>query len=68
MENFFLVGNNIRISDGTVLSGGLRFDRLFHAFDLNVIVPTTRFTTSHSSNDGILLFIPTVGYRLKLNR
>jgi hypothetical protein len=67
-ENFFLVGNNVRISDGAILSAGLRFDRLFHAFDLNVIVPTTRFTMSHSSNDGILLFIPTVGYRLKLNR
>jgi hypothetical protein len=67
-EIFFAVGNGVNISDGAVLSAGLRFDRLFHAFDLNVVVPTTRFAMPHSSNDGIFLLIPTVGYHLKLSK
>ncbi|MEA5461188.1 hypothetical protein VB796_19145 [Arcicella sp. LKC2W] len=60
-ENIFAVGNGVSINDGVILSGGLRFDRLFHAFDLNIVIPTNTGTLG-------LYLIPTVGYHLKLNR
>lgn len=47
-ENFFAVGNGISISDGVVVSGGLRFDRLRHAFDLNVVIPVNTGGSSNS--------------------
>lgn len=64
-ENFFAVGSGVDFGSGGVLSGGLRFDRLRHAFDLNVVVPTN---TIGSSNSPRLFLIPTVGYRLKLSK
>jgi hypothetical protein len=62
-ENFFALGNGLSIENGFVFSGGLRFDRLRHAFDLNIIVPT-----GLSTSDNNLYIIPTVGYHLKLSK
>lgn len=63
-ENFFAVGSGVNFSSGAVLSGGLRFDRLRHAFDLNVIIPTN----TGSNNFPRVYLIPTVGYHLKLSK
>ena len=62
-ENFFTLGNGRSINDGFIFSGGIRFDRLRHAFDLNIVVPA-----GISSNDNSLYLIPTVGYHLKLSK
>ncbi|MEA5258682.1 hypothetical protein VB264_12875 [Arcicella aquatica] len=62
-ENFFAIGNGLSVENGFVLSGGLRFDRLRHAFDLNVLVPIGIFEFS----DKIYL-TPSVGYHLKLSK
>lgn len=64
-ENFFAVGGGVNFNGGAILSGGLRFDRLRHAFDLNIIVPTN---TIGSSNSPRLYLIPSVGYHLKLSK
>jgi hypothetical protein len=64
-ENFFAVGNGVGISNGVVLSGGLRFDRFRHAFDLNIVVPTN---TGGYGNSPRVYLIPTVGYHLKLGK
>lgn len=63
-ENFFAVGSGVNFSSGAILSGGLRFDRLRHAFDLNIVIPTNTGSNSYPR----LYLIPTVGYHLKLSK
>jgi hypothetical protein len=63
-ENNFILGTNTVTASGLgfgLLSGGLRFDRKMHAFDLGLYIPT-------SSIDKDLFLIPYVGFNLKLNK
>ncbi len=62
-ENFFAVGNGLSVENGFLLSGGLRFDRQKHAFDLNVILPTG--LTDFDSSPYLL---PVISYHLKLSK
>jgi len=62
-ENFFAVGKQISIDNGFVISGGLRFDRARHAFDLNILVPVGITDTGNN-----IFLIPSVGYHLKLSK
>lgn len=62
-ENFFALANGLSIEDGFVFSGGLRFDRARHAFDLNIIFPAGLY-----SSDTKFFLIPTIGYHLKLSK
>lgn len=62
-ENFFAVGNGLSVEDGFLLSGGLRFDRQKHAFDLSVILPT-----GFSDFDNTTYLLPVISYHLKLSK
>lgn len=62
-ENFFALDNGLSIEDGFVFSGGLRFDRARHAFDINIAFPA-----GLTSSDSKVFLIPTVGYHLKLSK
>lgn len=61
-ENNIIIGTNTAASRNFgLLSGGFRFDRRMHAFDLGVYIPTASLGTR-------LLLIPYVGFNLKLNK
>lgn len=61
-ENFFTISNGTEINDAFMLSGGCRFDRANHAFDISVVIPAI--------NGGFaptVFLIPTASYHLKIN-
>ena len=61
-ENNVIIGTNTAASNAFgLLSGGFRFDRRMHAFDLGLYIPTSVLDTQ-------LFLIPYVGFNLKLNK
>lgn len=61
-ENFFAISNGTEISDTFMLSGGCRFDRANHAFDVSITIPAINggFTPR-------IFLIPSASYHLKIN-
>jgi hypothetical protein len=61
-DNNFIIGTNTASTNGFgLLSGGLRFDRRMHAFDLGLYLPTATLDTQAS-------LIPYIGFNLRLNK
>jgi hypothetical protein len=61
-DNNFIIGTNTASTNGFgLLSGGLRFDRRMHSFDLGLYLPTSTLDTQVS-------LIPYIGFNLKLNK
>lgn len=63
-ENFVLFGGGTRVSFAGVLSGGIRFDRRRHAFDLAAYIP---IIIGSNLNSPILL-LPYGSYHLRIGR
>ena len=63
-ENFVLFGGGTRVSFAGVLSGGIRFDRRRHAFDLAAYIP---IIIGSNLNSPVLL-LPYGSYHLRIGR
>jgi hypothetical protein len=63
-ENIFPISSNgNRDGVGALLSGGLRFDRARHAFDINMLI-----YINNINSRVYYIPVPTVGYHLKINK
>ena len=63
-ENFVLIGGGAKVGFAGILSGGIRFDRRRHAFDLAAYIPLIVGPNIKSA----ITFIPYGSYHLRIGR